>query len=69
MPEYTEEQIKEAQEQVSAAKQRGFINHLVVCGKSASEVQKMHNRYVQDDAKRQAHLDGLRLAILGENAA
>ena len=67
--EYTEAQIKEARAQVAAAKQRGFIQHLHACGKSASEIQAKHTRYLQDDAKRLTYLEGLRSAILGGDAA
>jgi len=67
--EPTEEQIKEAQEQVLAAKQRGFITHLHEYGKSASEIEKLHARYVKDDAKRLEYMNGLREAILGGNAS
>lgn len=65
MPEYTEEQIKEAQTAIEAAKQKGFIAHLHANNKSASEIRTMHERYVQDDAKRTEYLSGLREAILG----
>ena len=61
----TEQHIKEAQEAISAAKQRGFINHLAALGKSASEIQRMHSRYLRDDAARAEYLSNLREAILG----
>jgi len=64
-----EEHIKQAQEAISAAKQRGFISHLHALGKSASEIEKLHGRYVQDDAKRTEYLTNLRSAILGDNTA
>lgn len=66
--EYTEAEIKQARAQVAEAKQRGFIEHLVACEKSASEVRSLHGRYVQDDAKRTEYLEGLRTAILGQAA-
>lgn len=67
--EYTDQEIKEARAQVAAAKQRGFIEHLAACNKSASEIRSLHGRYVKDDAKRTEYLEGLRSAILGEGNA
>lgn len=67
--QYTDEQIKAAEEAISDAKQRGFIQHLHANDKSAAEIEKLHGRYVEDDAKRTAHMEGLHSAILGEEAS
>jgi tRNA A37 threonylcarbamoyladenosine synthetase subunit TsaC/SUA5/YrdC len=69
MEQPTDEQIKQACEMLKAAKQRGFINHLHANGKSAAEIEKLHARYVEDDAKREEYLGGLRTAILGAEAS
>lgn len=63
----TQEQIDTINTAVQAAKEHGFISHLVGRGKSASEIRRLHARYRDQDQKRAVKYASLRQAILGDD--
>ena len=61
----TKQEIEEFADEIRVAKQAGFMAQMSGRGKSASEVRRLHARYVELDTKREEKYEGVRKAILG----
>lgn len=61
-----QQEIEKFANEIRKAKQKGFIAQMVGMGKSAQEVEALHKRYVELDAKREQKFEGLRSVILNQ---